>query len=164
MHCINLFDPLIISEQASVNAAENLFLTTDISDKNIHEHAVNLGSKLTNHKMTKFPERSGVFLFSLKEALCFYFNVIGSLIKKSLTSSVFNKHLHWFIFLHFNPVQIISLPQAHPTLTLLSVTSLIYWVVIVIELVTSKLFWIVSCSNHFFFSFFLEFLRELAHT
>ena len=59
--------------------------------------------------------------------------------KKSLTSSVFNKHLHWFIF-HFNPVQIISLPQAHPTLTLLSVTSLIYWVVIVIELVTSKLF------------------------
>ena len=63
MHCINLFDPLIISEQVSVNAAENC-----------------------------------------------------------------------------NPVQIISLPQAHPTLTLLSVTSLIYWVVIVIELVTSKLF------------------------
>ena len=82
MHCINLFDPLIISEQASVHAAENLFLTTDISDKNIHEHAVNLGSKLTNHKMTKFPERSEVFLFSLQEALCFYFNVIGSLLKK----------------------------------------------------------------------------------
>ena len=82
MHCINLFDLLIISEQASVHAAENLFLTTtDKSDKNIHEHAANLGSKLTNHKMTKFPERSEVFLFSLQEALCFYFNVIGSLLK-----------------------------------------------------------------------------------
>ena len=59
--------------------------------------------------MTKFPERSEVCLFSLQEALCFYFNVIASFIKKSLTSFVLNKHVHWFIFLHFDPVQIISL-------------------------------------------------------
>ena len=96
---------------------------------------MNLGSKLTNHNMTKFPERSDVGLFSLQEALCLLF-----MLHKSLTSSIFNKHLHWFIFLHFNPVQKISVPQAHPTLTLLSVTFLIYWVVTVTELVTSQLF------------------------
>ena len=60
--------------------------------------------------MTKLFERSKVCLFSLWEALCFYFNVIGSFIKKkSLTSFVLNKHVHWFVFLHFDPVQIISL-------------------------------------------------------
>ena len=32
--------------------------------------------------MTKFPEKSEVCLFSLREALCFYFNVIGSFFKK----------------------------------------------------------------------------------
>ena len=41
------------------------------SDQNIQKHGENLGSKLTNHKMKKFPERSEVWLFSLREALCF---------------------------------------------------------------------------------------------
>ena len=48
----------------------------DTSGKNIEKHGENLGSKLINHKMTKFPERSEVRLFSLQEALCFYFIVI----------------------------------------------------------------------------------------
>ena len=102
MHCINLFDLLIISEQASVHAAENLFLTTDISDKNIHEHAVNLGSKLTNHKMTKFPERSEAC--SLYSKLNFFNSILLVRLykkKKVLTSFVLNKHLHWFNFLSF---------------------------------------------------------------
>ena len=41
------------------------------SDQNIQKHGEDLGSKLTNHKMKKFPERSEVWLFSLQEALCF---------------------------------------------------------------------------------------------
>ena len=86
-----------------------LFRVTVSGDQNVKKDGENLRSKLTNHKMTKFPERSEVCLFSLQEALCFYFNVIASFIKKSLTSFVLNKHVHWFIFLHFDPVQIISL-------------------------------------------------------
>ena len=74
-----------------------LFLEKDTRDQNRHKHGDNLGSKETNHKMTKFPERSEVCLFSLQEALCFYFNIIGSFIK-SLTSFVLNKHVHWFVF------------------------------------------------------------------
>ena len=55
---------------------------TDTSGKNIEKHGENLGSKLINLKMTKFPERSEVRLFSLQEALCFYFIVIDLFIKK----------------------------------------------------------------------------------
>ena len=109
---------------------------------------MNLGSKITNHKMTKFPERSVFVCFLCRKFVvllqCYWF-----VYRKSLTSFVPNKHVHWFIFLHFDPVQIVSLPQAHLTLTLLSVTFLIYWVVIVTELVTSQLFSVVSCYNNF---------------
>ena len=66
-----------------------LFLEQGTRDQNRHKHRDNLGSKVTNHKMTKFPERSEICLFSLQEALCFYFNIIGSFIK-SLTSFVLN--------------------------------------------------------------------------
>ena len=60
--------------------------------------------------MTRFPERSKACLFSLQEALCFHFNVIDSFIKKeNSTSFVPDIHLYWFIFFHFDPVQIISL-------------------------------------------------------
>ena len=52
------------------------------SDQNIQKHEENLGSKLTNHEMKKFPERSEVWLFSLREDLCFYFDVIGSCRKR----------------------------------------------------------------------------------
>ena len=59
-----------------------LFRVTFSGDQNVKNDGENLGSKLTNHKMTKFPERSEVCLFSLQEALCFYLNLIGSFIKK----------------------------------------------------------------------------------
>ena len=71
--------------------------------------------------MTKFPERSKVGLFSLQEGLCFHVNVIGSFIqKKSLISFVLDKHLQWFVFLHFDLVQIISLLLALHRFSLLS--------------------------------------------
>ena len=56
-----------------------LFRVTVSGDQNVKKDGENLRSKLTNHKMTKFPERSEVCLFSLQEALCFYLNIIGSL-------------------------------------------------------------------------------------
>ena len=59
-----------------------LFRVTVSGDQNVKKDGENLRSKLTNHKMTKFPERSEVCLFSLQEALCFYLNLIGSFIKK----------------------------------------------------------------------------------
>ena len=59
-----------------------LFRVTVLGDQNVKKDGENLRSKLTNHKMTKFPERSEVCLFSLQEALCFYLNLIGSFIKK----------------------------------------------------------------------------------
>ena len=102
------------------------FRVTISGDQNVKKHGENIGSKLTNHKMTKFPERSEVCLFSLQEALCFYFNVIASFIKKSLTSFVLNKHVHWFIFLHFDPVQIVSLFWVLYRFPLHSITS---WVI-----------------------------------
>ena len=42
----------------------------------------NLGSKLTNHIIVVFPERSELCLFSLYKRLCLCFNVIGSFMKK----------------------------------------------------------------------------------
>ena len=96
------------------------------SEQNLQEHGENLGSKLTNHKMTKFPERSEAYLFSLQEALCFLLQCYWFVYKKSLTSFVLNKHVHWFIFLHFDPVQIISLLWALHRVSLLSFT---IWVV-----------------------------------
>ena len=57
----------------------------------------------------KVSERSEVCLFSLQEALYFLLQCYWFVYKKSLTSFVLNKHVHWFIFLHFDPVQIISL-------------------------------------------------------
>ena len=48
-----------------------LFRVTVSGDQNVMKHGENLGSKLTNHKMTKFTERSEVCLFSLQEALRF---------------------------------------------------------------------------------------------
>ena len=42
----------------------------------------NLGSKLTNHKIVVFPERSELCLLSLYKRLCLCFNVIGSFMKK----------------------------------------------------------------------------------
>ena len=113
-------------------------------------------SNLLQGNLQQVKRRVNSHILGLRGAgsLWFYFNVIDSSIKKSLTSFVPNKHWvlfeHWFIFLHFGPVQIISLPQAHLTLTLPSITFLIYWFVIVTELVTSQLFWIVSCYNNFF--------------
>ena len=108
-----------------------LFRLTNWSDQNRlkrskHTEAWRLASKLTSHKMTKCPERSEVWLFSLQEAFCFHFNVIiGLFIKKSLTSIFLNEHPHWFIFLHFDPVQIISLIWALHRFSLLSFT---FWV------------------------------------
>ena len=55
-----------------------LFRVTVSADQNVKKDGEKLGSKLTNHKMTKFPERSEVCLFSLQEALYFYLNIIGS--------------------------------------------------------------------------------------
>ena len=88
---------LLESDRLDQKKYRKLFLEKDTRDQNRHKHGDNLGSKETNHKMTKFPERSEVCLFSLQEALCFYFNIIGSFIK-SLTSFVLNKHVHWFVF------------------------------------------------------------------
>ena len=45
--CIHSSNPLKISHKTP-------------SDQNIQKHGENLGSKLTNHKMKKFPERSEV--------------------------------------------------------------------------------------------------------
>ena len=59
-----------------------LFGVTISGDQKVTKHGENLGSKLTNHKMMKFPERSDVYLFSLQEALCFYLSVIGYFLKK----------------------------------------------------------------------------------
>ena len=61
---------------------KKLFRVTVSGDQNVKKDGENLQSKLTNHKMTKFPERSEVCLFSLQEALCFYLNLIGLFIKK----------------------------------------------------------------------------------
>ena len=108
------------------------------SEQNLQEHGENLGSKLTNHKMTKFPERSEAYLFSLQEALCFLLQCYWFVYKKSLTSFVLNKHVHWFIFLHFDPVQIISLLWALHKLYFLSfIHDFSGCVVIVTELVAS---------------------------
>ena len=52
------------------------------SDQNIQKHEENLGSKLTNHEMKKFPERSEVWLFSLREALCFLLQCYWFVLKK----------------------------------------------------------------------------------
>ena len=52
------------------------------SEQNLQEHGENLGSKLTNHKMTKFPERSEAYLFSLQEALCFLLQCYWFVYKK----------------------------------------------------------------------------------
>ena len=41
--------------------------------------------------------------------LCVFTSLLLVRLKKSLTSFVLNKHVHWLIFLHFDPVQIISL-------------------------------------------------------
>ena len=41
--------------------------------------------------------------------LCVFTSLLLVRLKKCLTSFVLNKHVHWFIFLHFDPVQIISL-------------------------------------------------------
>ena len=71
-------------------------------DQNIQKHKENLGSKLTNHKMTKFPERSEVC--SLYSKLNFFNSILLVRLykkKKVLTSFVLNKHLHWFNFLSF---------------------------------------------------------------
>ena len=40
---------------------------TDKSGQIIQKQAVNLGSKYTNHKMIKFPERSEICLFSMQK-------------------------------------------------------------------------------------------------
>ena len=107
---------------------QKMFLMTDISNQNITNHAVNLGSKLTNHKMPKFL-KGPQFVHSLCSKLCmFTLNSVVGLFntKKSLTSFVLNKHLHWFSFLHFDPVQVILLLWALHRFSLLS---FMFWVI-----------------------------------
>ena len=89
---------------------QKMFLMTDISNQNITNHAVNLGSKLTNHKMSKFL-KGPQFVHSLYRKLCIFTSMLLVFLiqKKKLTSFVLNKHLHWFSFLHFDPVQVILL-------------------------------------------------------
>ena len=128
-----------------------LFLEKDTRDQNRHKHGDNLGSQVTNHKMTKFPERSEVCLFSLQEALCFYFNIIGSFIK-SLTSFVLDKRVHWFVFFISIRFKWSRCSEHFTDLNFLH-SRLAFWVVIVTEPVTSQLFWIVSGSNNFFLVF-----------
>lgn len=48
------------------NLKRKQLLVTNTSDKNIHEHAVNLRLNWTNHKKKKFPERFEICLFSLQ--------------------------------------------------------------------------------------------------
>ena len=108
------------------------------SDQNLKKHWENLGSKLT----TKFNDKvswevRGLFVFSAGSFVfllqCYWF-----VYKKSLTSFVLNKHVHWFIFLHFDPVQIISLLWALHKLCFLSfIHDFSGCVVIVTELVAS---------------------------
>ena len=116
-----------------------LFLEKDTRDQNRHKHGDNLGSQVTNHKMTKFPERSEVCLFSLQEALCFYFNIIGSFIK-SLTSFVLDKHVHWFVFFISIRFKWSRCSEHFTDLIFLHYSRLAFRVVIVTEPVTSQLF------------------------
>ena len=124
-----------------------LFRVTVSGDQNIKKDGDR--SKLTNHKMTKFPERSEVCLFSLQEALCFYLNIIGSFIKKFdiLCSQQTCSLVHFSSFRSgSNNLTALSTLQICFTF----IHGLSQWVEIITELVTSLLFWIVSGSNNFF--------------
>ena len=54
---------------------QKMFLMTDISDQNITNHAVNLGSKLTNQKMPKFL-KGPQFVHSLYRKLCIFTSML----------------------------------------------------------------------------------------
>ena len=82
LYCITSYfyssDRLTISKHLD----EKLFRVTVSGDQNVKKDGEKLGSKLTNHKMTKFPERSEVCLFSLQEALCFLLQCYWFVYKK----------------------------------------------------------------------------------
>ena len=52
------------------------------SEQNLQEHGENLGSKLTNHKIKSFLRGPRLICFLCRKLCVFYFNVIGSFIKK----------------------------------------------------------------------------------
>ena len=69
---------------------QKMFLMTDISNQNITNHTVNLGSKLTNHKMPKFL-KGPQFVHSLCSKLCMFTSVLlVCLIQKKVWHPLFS--------------------------------------------------------------------------
>ena len=129
LYCSYSSDQLTISKRTSINSSEKNFVT-DSSNQNIQKHGENLGIE-TNHKWQSFLRGSRFALYAVRFAL---YAVSFVFFLFFLCSNI-----HWFIFLHFDPVQIILLLWALHRFSLLSFT---FWIIRLLLSWLPQLFWL----------------------